>query len=1143
MLPSAGFFEKIDCPFFIRGFCERPFCQYKHVKDKKGLSASHRSPSSTAHGNGRNYLTHGRALLQNTNVTFVKDPCLLELERINKEIETVKCEVEKEQRRLSRYKSLQGDSNSMGKVLIPSSEIVGKDHNHNSYNRSTPRTQKSHISKYVVDNSRPRTDLEYDPLSNYSADLHSGSSADCKPQVSGESEDKRGLKRTREKVKDDERELLTLKLEDSDDEGVLVIDIPPMEDDRKKSRPRKLCKTTTQAMPEVPNDVMSFASVPDVSFPVQSCEQEISTPGVINVQSGQDCANTSPGVTVTQGNECKQNNIGNVFEDITKCLENLRKESEKMTCLPKTEPLQGNKDGLASGCSTMNCPSRSLSDPPVKQNAGSIKVEHPLTKCEFVPSSDEKGTNFQPKQFSGEQLYVLDSKESVPCALPSSLKAKPKDQDNGQREIGVIDSYWLPEQQVSAPCVEQMAMQILGQDFTEGRSVPSSNCKHNEKPVATTDLLSFQLLEGPSTSGVPQPVTNGVELSVSQGPNMYEMGDKVAKTDLSSGEELDYSDMDLSDSDPMEECYRIFMEANKAESEPMDNPGSKPVAAADVERLEVDKKPLPLSGPKRRVAHLSKHNEQQNKSRHQIIVPLRGPASHLSNPSRIQQLQQKATSLTTAVKGGQAFVAATTGQRKPVTLAPAPQPGPVQTTSLACVNIIPVGAAIQLGTNVHFIIPEGSIAVPVTPVPRPVAPSQQATLTAAKPNATKRKPRARPETSTKVPHDIRQRYVNLFVEEFLKTSFTVQDAFEKALAEEKTVYDRSSNKLRYLSVAVNALKKLKNQNTPSTKVSAEISMQGSRGNIPLSPLVLQANDPGVVALYGYLKEHILSEAELKENNYPIRHPEKASSALLFGEVKKGNSDPLKRICCRCGATFAVSQSGRHVRKEECNYHYGKVVENKVPGGVESRYSCCEGAIGTPGCQVFKLHVHDAVDLEGFVTSLPKPLPDNDCPGVFALDCEMCYTTQGLELARVTVVNTSLQVIYDTFVKPDNEVIDYNTRFSGVSEDDLKGCSLSIRDVQEVLLSFVSADTILIGHGLEKDLCALKLLHGTVVDTSVVFPHRLGLPHKRSLRSLTADYLRRIIQESVEGRDSREDAAACMELMLWKVKEDSKVKRW
>lgn len=39
----------------------------------------------------------------------------------------------------------------------------------------------------------------------------------------------------------------------------------------------------------------------------------------------------------------------------------------------------------------------------------------------------------------------------------------------------------------------------------------------------------------------------------------------------------------------------------------------------------------------------------------------------------------------------------------------------------------------------------------------------------------------------------------------------------------------------------------------------------------------------------------------------------------------------------------------------------------------------------------------------------------------------CYTIHGLELSRVTLVNSRLQVIYDTFVRPDSEVIDYNTR--------------------------------------------------------------------------------------------------------------------
>ncbi len=30
--------------------------------------------------------------------------------------------------------------------------------------------------------------------------------------------------------------------------------------------------------------------------------------------------------------------------------------------------------------------------------------------------------------------------------------------------------------------------------------------------------------------------------------------------------------------------------------------------------------------------------------------------------------------------------------------------------------------------------------------------------------------------------------------------------------------------------------------------------------------------------------------------------------------------------------------------------------------------------------------------------------------------------------------------------------------------------------------------------------------------------------------------------SVEGHDSSEDASACMELMIWKIREDAKVKR-
>ena len=89
----------------------------------------------------------------------------------------------------------------------------------------------------------------------------------------------------------------------------------------------------------------------------------------------------------------------------------------------------------------------------------------------------------------------------------------------------------------------------------------------------------------------------------------------------------------------------------------------------------------------------------------------------------------------------------------------------------------------------------------------------------------------------------------------------------------------------------------------------------------------------------------------------------------------------------------------------------------MPGGVETRYSCCEGVMGAPGCQLFKvgkwgdlqlyslmtfnvsvaliwfsslyqLHVHDSISLDGFVATVPRRPSDTSCPGVYSVDCEM-----------------------------------------------------------------------------------------------------------------------------------------------------------
>ncbi|XP_056134741.1 RNA exonuclease 1 homolog [Lampris incognitus] len=1011
-----------------------------------------------------------------------------QLEYINKAIDTVKNEMEKEQKRLTHYQTAQPDGTNVAKceITTTSSNIVKRDHYRPS---SRPHSTKPYpaTGKYVVDYSKPTTDLEYDPLSNFSADLGNccSSNKDQKFKCDGE-----GLKKSRDAVCDVSVKSVAEEAGLGPPSPELLVDfkeevIISPSPDKKRGQAQKpadpdainpwdiVGKLEIECAPIFP-DLPANAEVFRVKSPVKVSVQARKADAKYATENAEEPSCVS--VNKKYGNKpihvCE-------FDDLSKCLEDLRSESQKMPCSKATDPV--------------------------------------------VKRSSDKILGILPKGSQSPQDPFTKHREEEESPIHVVINPPPVKASN--QEANIIDS-------------------------------------------------------------------------------------------SSDEAEAIYSDVDLSDSDPMEECYRIFMEA-KAEENGATEKTTMPVSMLQFCSHCSIVKPQTLPGQKR-VSHVAKYTELAAKRRPQpmVLVPLQGASAiQPSVPSKIQQLQQRASILTTIGNGGQAFVSSTSG-RRPETEAPpllpnsqstANKPAPLRN---AC---LPMGTTVlQLEHNLHLVIPEGpftmaatsmaspvvSFLTPITPVnarsftpgnthrPATVTPvhrfhptSPTATFTPrytssfnsgtlsthtrratpsslraaaqvfAKPLPTKHKVRQRHEgVKEKIPQDIRQRYVNHFTEELLRTSANVKEAFAKALTEEKAVYNRSVNKLKYLIIAVNVLKRLKKQSTVATKGQSVTCVQRSKGRILLNTIllwgggVLSFSLPGDAALYESLKQYILTEEKLIENNYPLQHPEKLGSAVRFLHDKKSTTDSLKRICCRCGTTFAVSHSGKHTRKQECNYHYGRGVEKKVPGGVETRYSCCEAVMGAPGCQFFKLHVHDAMGMDGFVSTLPRDELDGNCPGVYALDCEMCYTTEGLEMSRVTVVSSSLQVIYDTFVRHDEEVIDYNTRFSGIGEEDVKGTNTSITEVQQTLLSFISADTILIGHGLERDLCALKLLHRTVVDTSVVFPHCLGPPHKLTLNKLTAEYLRRIIQESVCGHDTAEDATACMELMLWKVKDGGKIKK-
>lgn len=249
-----------------------------------------------------------------------------------------------------------------------------------------------------------------------------------------------------------------------------------------------------------------------------------------------------------------------------------------------------------------------------------------------------------------------------------------------------------------------------------------------------------------------------------------------------------------------------------------------------------------------------------------------------------------------------------------------------------------------------------------------------------------------------------------------------------------------------------------------------------------------------------------------------------------------------KTCVRCHSNFYMNESGDYYSKDNmCRYHPGKA-ERK--NGMHSNVlSCCDRPAHYQGCTTNKYHVWTGLEngyngpYDGFVTTAEPTHSESDGNyGVYAIDCEMCYTLFGLELTKVTLIRSDGRLIYEKLVKPTAPIVDYNTRFSGITEKLLSGRSVrTLREVQTELLRFINARTILIGHAINNDLRVLKMIHRNVIDTSVVFPHRFGLPYRLSLKHIVKSYLHRDIQTNDQGHCSYEDSRACLEALLWNVR--------
>ncbi|KAJ4267678.1 RNA exonuclease 3 [Fusarium torreyae] len=293
-------------------------------------------------------------------------------------------------------------------------------------------------------------------------------------------------------------------------------------------------------------------------------------------------------------------------------------------------------------------------------------------------------------------------------------------------------------------------------------------------------------------------------------------------------------------------------------------------------------------------------------------------------------------------------------------------------------------------------------------------------------------------------------------------------------------------------------------------------------------------------------------------------------------------------CDRCQQRFQVfpgrrEEDGALTSGGTCTFHWGKTfIAPKALGDKArqpKRYQCCGQEVGdSVGCFTRDHHVFKTSDPKRLASVLnyaetpENPLAPTD--RAVAFDCEMGYTVFGMELIRLTATSwPSGEELLDVLVRPLGEILDLNSRYSGVWPEDLaqaeswstddstkpvKSGNDDISDdgelkpkkkqlkivsspevARDLLFSLISPSTPLIGHGLENDLNSVRIVHPTLIDTVLLFPHKAGLPYRYSLKMLMDTQLNRKIQQETGpkmlGHDSAEDARAAGDLVRLKIR--------
>lgn len=402
-----------------------------------------------------------------------------------------------------------------------------------------------------------------------------------------------------------------------------------------------------------------------------------------------------------------------------------------------------------------------------------------------------------------------------------------------------------------------------------------------------------------------------------------------------------------------------------------------------------------------------------------------------------------------------------------------------------------------------------------------------------------------------------------------------QELILEALEEEE--HAAKQNPAVYLNVVKLRITKLKKMQIGEWK---EERLKATAKRAPAEPREPTKSIPKVIETglsvsqeIAFLSKMLAQQSQLTKFGYVHATPSDAEVTKAKEGVEAAQG---WEQCDRCKIRFQVfpgrrAEDGALTSGGACSYHPAKprrplTTSKADKSHKELTYACCNEAVGTSvGCTMASTHVFKVADPKRLALIMPfKETPPKlltPGPGIaVCFDCEMGYTTFGLELIRLTATAwPDGEELLDVLVRPLGEVLDLNSQFSGVwpkdfsealpfddnsrgnDQDSTTKPSSQLKMVEspvvarERLFELLTPETPLIGHALDNDLNAVRIIHPSIVDSVLLYPHPRGLPIRFGLKMLTKRHLDRDIQMGgANGHDSKEDARAAGELVRLKV---------